>query len=364
MSAWMSRLLVGLVVFALGTGCSLIPDISHQPSVHNPYPQLSKVAVLPFFNLSTEPSVDGRQFALAYMHELQQVPGYEVVPVGVVERAVRDFQLTQNDPKKFQQLAQLLEVDAVVVGAVTDYNAYYPPRCTMHVEWYAANPHYHRIPAGYGLPWGTPEEEFIPAPLVFEAEMELARAQLKTQTPAFDALQAPPPEEAPPAQEEVAPESSLPGGMPPGELKESKKRRRLAKSPVKLAQTQQPIAPPTIATPNTSGTTDTTVLTEMPDARCFIPRNDCGSTACQTPDKIEPVMQHTKAYDGSDSEFTEALASYYHFRDDARFGGWQAYLQRSDDFIRFCCRLHIYEMLSARGGAGQSRVVWRWSADR
>ena len=60
-------------------------------------------------------------------------------------------------------------------------------------------------------------------------------------------------------------------------------------------------------------------------------------------------------------DFTEALASYYHFRNDARFGGWQNYLQRSDDFIRFCCHVHIAEMLSARGGAGQTRVVWRWS---
>ena len=70
-------------------------------------------------------------------------------------------------------------------------------------------------------------------------------------------------------------------------------------------------------------------------------------------------MTHTRIYRGNDSEFTEALASYYHFRDDARFGGWQNYLQRSDDFIRFCCHMHISEMLSARGGAGETRVVWQ-----
>ena len=36
---------------------------------------------------------------------------------------------------------------------------------------------------GYGLPWGTEEEENIPAPLLFEAEMALAKEQLKSQTP-------------------------------------------------------------------------------------------------------------------------------------------------------------------------------------
>ena len=31
-------------------GCNMVlPDISHQPVVHNPFPQLSRVAVAPFF---------------------------------------------------------------------------------------------------------------------------------------------------------------------------------------------------------------------------------------------------------------------------------------------------------------------------
>ena len=60
---------------------------------------------------------------------------------------------------------------------------YYPPRMGLAVDWYAANPSFHPIPAGYGLPWGRAEEEFIPSTLVQEAEFALAREQLKTQTP-------------------------------------------------------------------------------------------------------------------------------------------------------------------------------------
>jgi hypothetical protein len=78
----------------------------------------------------------------------------------------------------------------------------------------------------------------------------------------------------------------------------------------------------------------------------------------------EPVLRHTKTYNGNDADVTEALSTYVYFRDDARFNGWKSYLQRSDDFIRFCCHLHIAEMLTARGGAGETRVVWRWPTVR
>ncbi len=56
----------------------------------------------------------------------------------------------------------------------------------MQVEWYAANPCFHPIPPGYGLPWGTPAAKRIPEPLIFEAEFALAKSQLETQTPKYE----------------------------------------------------------------------------------------------------------------------------------------------------------------------------------
>ena len=177
------RLSVGAGVLILIAGCGILPEISHQPTYHNPFPQLTKVAVAPFFNLSAEPTVDGRQFADAYFNALQAIPGFEVVPFTVVEEKANELHLSLSSPSEVRQLAEALEVDAVVIGAVTDFSPYYPPRCALQVEWYAANPCFHTVPAGYGLPWGTIEEEYIPDTLVLESELELARAQLKTQTP-------------------------------------------------------------------------------------------------------------------------------------------------------------------------------------
>lgn len=357
----MFRLVAVWVCLTLGAGCSsFLPEISRQPTFHNPFPQLQKVAVAPFFNLSTEPTVDGRHVALAYFSELQVIPGFEVVPIGVVEKALETHQMTLNGPAEARKLAQILDVDAVVVGAVTDYSAYYPPRLALQVEWYAANPGFHPIPPGYGLPWGTPAEDEIPGSLIFEAEMALARAQMKTQTPQYaKPLHLAPP--MPPQQDELdgLPEDPMQSiddddgelvahqePLPPGKLVE------------------QPGAASSAVAAVTPGVAAPAGLpTDWPDARGFQPALPSPLPA-PLRESTEPVLRHTRTYNGNDPELTTALASYFYFRDDARYGGWQAYLQRSDDFIRFCCHMHITEMLTARGGAGKTRVVWRWPIRR
>jgi hypothetical protein len=383
-----AAMLAGLVLVG-STGCHLVfPEASHQPVVHNPFPQLSRVAVAPFFNLSDEPTVDGRKFALAYFAELQAVPGFEVVPLGVVEEAILDHRIDLSRGDEARRLARVLGVDVVVIGSVTDYTPYYPPRCGLRVEWYSANPGYHEIPPGYGLPWGTPDEEFIPAPLVFEAEMALAKAQLATQTPPCEMPIELPPIVTPtvppvmpgtPTDQNKSPGDEDSNSEPPGETLPPEGSEQTEAEGETAAQYEEELPPgassagPSLpALPSDAvaiaATTDAigahgmygALPPDWPDERGFIPlppspvRPECSP-------HHGPIMTHTRIYHGNDSEFTEALASYYHFRDDARFGGWQNYLQRSDDFIRFCCHVHIAEMLSARGGAGETRVVWRWS---
>ncbi len=109
-----------------------------------------------------------------------------MLPVGVSRSLTLQYAQQHGEPttgEQFQQLAQFMGVEAVVVGSVTDFDAYYPPRMAMTVHWYAANPGFHPVPPGYGLPWGTKEEKRIPQRVVQEAEFELAREQLLTQSP-------------------------------------------------------------------------------------------------------------------------------------------------------------------------------------
>ncbi len=338
------------------TGCELFPRLAYEPAVFNPFPQLSRVAVAPFFNLSDEPTVDGRRFAQAYFAELQAVPGFDVVPLSVVETAIRDHELEINSPDDARRLARLLAVDVVVIGAVTDYWPYYPPRCGLKVQWWAANPTIHEIPPGYGLPWDTPHEEFIPEPLVFEAEMALARAELDAHQPTDMTPDALPPPDGP--AEDTPPL--------PGEIEDE----RANTAGYRFAQPRQTEA--TTPAEQPPGPADAVVSAP----RCLSGRDgDCGPhrPGLIVPDlrsepevaiSDRPVMSHTRIYHGHDRQFTEALSNYYFFRDDERFGGFHSYLQRSEDFIRFCSHMHISEMLTARGGAGQTRVVWHWTHSR
>jgi len=382
------------VLISAAPGCSLlIPEKALKPVIRNPFPQLSRVAVAPFFNQSDEPTVDGRQVAMAYFAELQSTPGFEVVPVGVVEQAIIANQVDLSGPGEARRLAQILGVDAVAIGSITDFTPYYPPRVGMRVEWYTANPGYHEIPAGYGLPWGTPEEEFIPDSLVYESQLALAKAQMKSLAPdceiACQPLPAPPnsgvgeaagpammlPPQAPaPADELPSPAGDAP--LAPGAAYDPFEATTALASAEQRSQAAERLpAPQRAGKVDALGTTAAAVAGAGvaavagvagygPEASAPCPSTACvgGNTRCLP--HYGPVLSHTRIYTGTDADVVDALQGYVSFRTDERFGGWKSYLDRSDDYIRFCCRMHISEMLSARGGSRKMQVVWRWPESR
>lgn len=368
----------------IGIGCALVPQKLHEPQFHNPWPQLRTVAVAPFYNLSENPTVNQDEFAHAYFSELQQIPGFEVVPVGVTRRAMRMHGIFGNSGEDFQRLAQIMDVDAVVVGTVNEFSPYYPPKLAMTVRWYTANPCFHPMPNGYGLPWGRAEEEYIPDSLVEAAEFDLATAQLATQTPSPPTSSTAPTMGTSPTRTPLpttAPQTSAGASGPPTSrfvARQQSANEPSSATPPAPSMTAEELAPGVIvevpraggaAQPNAAAIASPQYFAaegmpaNWPDPRGFIP--DAPKPVCDPcRPTTAPVLSHTRSYDGSDSDFTAALAGYYEFRDEARFGGWQAYLQRSEDFIRFCCYMHITEMLAARGGARETKVVYRWPIGR
>lgn len=313
-------------------GCSLVPDVRHKPQLLNPFPQIQRVAVLPFVNQSEDPTLSGERVALAYANEIQAIRGFEVLPLGAVKIKMAEFNQPLARGEDFQAFARFLGVDAVVLGAVTDFTSYYPPRMSMKVNWYAANPGFHPVLPGYGLPWGTSEEKKIPSWVHKESQRALAAEQLKTQTPQI-------PEPVP-----IMPEDRLPANNSAEQVTASEFDGQVAG--MHGADYQQ------LGLPG-----------DWPDPRGFIP----DAPQAERPEMLaqhEPIISHMRSFNGHDEDLTEQLEDYFYFRDDARFGGWQAYLQRSEDFIRFCCYQHLSETLVCRGGQDKSRLIFRWPIDR
>ncbi len=348
-------LLAGLLcVGLLSGGCAAIPTVKHQPQYHNPFPQLHRVAILPFFNLSSDPTVNQDEVAEAYFNELQKVPGFEVMPPGVAKQWLIANRIQIDGSTDFQMLARELGVDVLIRGAVTEYSPYYPPRIGLAVDWFAANPSFHPIPPGYGLPWGTPDEEYIPDSLVQAAEFALAREQLETQTPEIPDLATS--SRDGPAATDSQTEARTPSGVV-----------RVSAAQVADESSQGDDIPQVGELPADAEELPDGQLPELPadwpDPRGFIPRPPASQRPPYRP-QFEPIISHTRIYHGDDDQLTARLEDYCFFRDDARIGGWQSYLLRSNDFIRFCCYLHITETLAARGGSGKTRVVWRWPIGR
>ncbi len=316
------------------SGCALLPDIKRKPQTINPFPQLKTIAILPFANQSEDPTLSGERVALAYLNELQAIRGFEVLPLGAVKQRMAGYQGNLASGEEFQAFAQYLGVDAVLIGSVTDYDSYYSPRMSLKVNWYAANPSFHPVVVGYGLPWGTKEEKNIPKWIHNEAQRALAVEQLKTQTPLT-------PDDIPLMPEDRAAMDESGATSPQGS-----NGAIVIQADGQWSDSGGAPLPP-----------------DWPDPRGFIP-DPPSVNRPQMMAQHAPIISHMRNFNGHDEDFTEQLADYFYFRDDTRFGGWQAYLQRSEDFIRFCCHLHLQETLVSRGGQDKSRLIFRWPLDR
>ena len=365
-----------------------------QTGVTNPVPELTRVAVVPFFNLSQERVVDGRRFANAYFAELQKIPGFQVLPVGVTEQAIVDAGLAMNKPEDALALARLLNVDLVVLGAVTDYDQYYPPRIGMQVSWYT-DKCAQFIP---GVPvdihgryevkklWRNDQKQYR------QFHSEVVRGQspdanhffnpqspaVKTEPDRWVMMAEEPdvptgsdetanPPEAPTGGLSTAVDPSVPGAFPgpveaarlsssPEQPTRPPVNEPVADSPalatVPIAHSSNPPMAGGWATPATTATTATLKApetTEAPLMSVIPPTLDR--------DPLVPLMSYTRIFDGKDEKVVAALRDYVELSGDLRSGGWEAYLHRSEDFIRFTCHRMLIEMLTLHGGEAEHRFV-------
>lgn len=314
---------------AAAPGCAIV-----ETGVTNPLPGMATIAVAPFFNLTAEPATNGRQFALAYYAELQKVPGFEVIPVGVTETALKNSGLDLDDPADAVVLATRLGADAVVVGAVTEFSPYYPPRIGMRTAWYAPEPH--RFVPGPVTDPGL-REAFKRAP--YEAtegmkKRDRAWGWFKAQVPLI-----------------VRGQSPEEGAVVANGSRVLFEQKRSPVSVLPPPVPAPPMLPPTVVT-------SPPVVTPPPGGV------EWPVEALTTPfvpvvhDPLRPVMSYTRLFDAADAEIAGLLRDEAQLTGDRRAGGWEAALHRAEDFIRFAARRMVIEMLSLHGGESKRRYVW------
>lgn len=126
-----------LVVIAVG--CKSNPKPPERQWLHiSPYPQPRTVAITVFLNQSGSDAIDPVAMTDEFYTELQQIPGLEVIPVNQVLAAMEQMGMGQlGTPEDAIQLANTVNADMVIVGAVTRHDPYWPPIVGLVVQLYA-----------------------------------------------------------------------------------------------------------------------------------------------------------------------------------------------------------------------------------
>jgi hypothetical protein len=115
-------------------GCQSPPKDVDGVSGFNP-PRM--IAVAPFLNQSGSEFLDSIAVTDEFYTELQQVEGLHVAPVNRVLAALGELGKTQvTSPDEAVALQEALNADWLIVGSITQYDPYPPPKVGMAVQLY------------------------------------------------------------------------------------------------------------------------------------------------------------------------------------------------------------------------------------
>lgn len=137
-----ARAAVLAMVALMGAACAKPrPDVLPAPRLVSPYKARQVWAVAPLRNESGSLQADGIRIADKLAQQLELVDGIDVVPVSRVLAAMESLRIAQlTSPKDAMKLRQTLGVDALVVGTLSAFDPYDPPKLGLALDLYSA-PH-------------------------------------------------------------------------------------------------------------------------------------------------------------------------------------------------------------------------------
>lgn len=339
---------LSIVVVIFGIASSLSGCVVTDIGVSNPLPEVRRVAIAPFINLSTEPDVDlgrralfaggfvDRRFAQAYYAELQKTPGFEVIPVGVIDQAIAASGRPMNGPEDYLAIARSIGADAIVVGAVTDFDPYHP-RIGLQVQWYS----------DYGLAVNAPT-----MPYEREWDEENYRTPESPHDSIFHRRRS--------KREHHKPGSDCQCEQCIARTATANRDASDRSAAERLVRAQSPSGD--VGDAGDAGV-DSNLMLPAVDSLPMPPAmaGDRFAVEAVVPANSEllPLYSYTRFFDGRDARLTARLRDYVELSGDMRSGGWEGYLNRSDDFIRFACHVMVNEMFLLHGGESSRRTVFK-----
>lgn len=103
-------------------------------TLHSPYPQDVVIAVAPLANESGTSAADELRMADRLAEQLAEVDGIGVIPLNRTLDAMQALRLPAvASPAEAHALARMLGADAILVGSITAWDPYDPPRLGLNL---------------------------------------------------------------------------------------------------------------------------------------------------------------------------------------------------------------------------------------
>ncbi len=134
--------LAALLVLSIGFGCLQRQQGSlERPStLLTPYDSPQLWAVAPLANESGTTAIDRMAITDLLSEQLQQVDGVNTVPVNRVLLAMRQLGLNAvTTPQEAQRLIVILGVDGLLIGTITAWDPYQPPKLGLAVQLFTSS---------------------------------------------------------------------------------------------------------------------------------------------------------------------------------------------------------------------------------
>lgn len=187
-------LIAGTAGLVLLSGCATAASIKYYSYPRNPIHGVEKVAVVPFGNF-TRAQVDMLAFSETFASELVQFQGMTVIrPTEAWAKAKEGgYALPPASTAEAVKLAKFLGADAIVVGGITEYDPYYPPRVAVAAQMIGVKRFSLRsvdvdrlIPSGKPFKVDAGRQDLVIAALekVYDSNFEITRVELRGYTQA------------------------------------------------------------------------------------------------------------------------------------------------------------------------------------